>query len=421
MWLQLDRKEWVVRGLSLVLLLLVLSTGSNAQGADSLLLPPSPRLVKIDFLSGYYRQDGDRSAVTGGEGTEALKDFASVIKINIPISPEKDVQFDTRISYFTSASSDNIDPRTISSASSNDTKISADVRINRHLPEHRSDYHYRLGLSHEAHFMSIVAGGGYSKTWQQSQSTLGATVDYTMDIWGQYYDISRLYPSDYTGPDNLSNNKRHSLQIGLGYRQIINERLQVSVSADLIQQFGLLSTPFHRIYFADEEDIDIERLPDYRFRMPLSARLNWFAADWLVTRSYYRFYWDNFGLKSHSVYLELPFKAHSLFSIYPFYRYHFQYGHKYFATKGAHLSTETFYTSDYDQSGLQAHYAGGGFRWVPFSGKRQKKQRRAAFQSVEARAAWYRRSDGFHSWIVSGGLSWSVLRKEKDDKHFPQR
>ena len=194
------------------------------------------------------------------------------------------------------------------------------------------------------------------------------------------------------------------------FYQIINPNLEIGFTADIIQQFGLLSAPYHRIFFADQERIDIERLPSYRFRMPLTFRVNHYATDWFITRFYYRFYWDNFGLKSHSTSLELPIKLHRLFTIYPFYRYHYQYGHKYFAPKDVHLSTEKYYSSDYDLSDLQSHYVGGGMKWKPFFPKREKRNNRLQFESVEFRAGYYQRTDGFHSWLISGGLSWSVLR-----------
>ena len=44
------------------------------------------KLKEIDanFLSGYYHQDGNNSAVTGGIGTEKLTDFSNVFIVNVP-------------------------------------------------------------------------------------------------------------------------------------------------------------------------------------------------------------------------------------------------------------------------------------------------------------------------------------------------
>lgn len=371
------------------------------------------RPVQIDILSGYYEQEGNNSAVTGGEGTEELKDFATVIKINIPLKQGKDLQFDTRVSYFTSASSDNIDPRTISSASSNDVKITGNATITRPL-KNGDRFGYMLGLSHEMHFMSVTGGWNYgSKT--RADGSWSVNMEYIMDIWGQYYDISRLYPSDYTGTTGLDKDKRHTLATGFSFEQALNERVQVSIGTDIIQQFGLLSIPFHRILFADSEEVEIEDLPGYRLRMPVHGRLNAHVADWLVSRLYYRFYWDTFGLKAHSINMELPLKPHHTFTVYPFYRFHVQYGHDYFKGKGQHLTTDEHYTSDFDFSDLHSHFYGAGINWSPFFPNRKKGHKRLDFGSIELRGGRYTRSDGFSSWLVSGGISWTVLRKEGDE------
>lgn len=402
------------------------ANGDTSAAAPDPAAPPPVRVaepVQMDFLSGYYQQDGNHSAVTGGEGTEELKDFSSVIKIYVPLKNRRSLQLDTRMNYFTSASSDNIDPSSMSGASRNDFKIGVDAAVTREIgtagrqhdkrSSRTSAFTWKVGASHEAHFASIHAGMSLGGISVDGMGEWTASTSYVMDVWGQYYDISKLYPSDYYGREGLDQDKRHTLNAAFSYNRILHPHLQAGFSADIIQQFGLLSTPFHRIYFKDTARIDIERLPGYRFRMPVTARLNWAAADWLFLKTYYRFYWDNFGMKAHSVYLELPVKPAGQFTFYPFYRYHIQYGHEYFAEKGEHLSTETYYTSDFDQSDLHSHYIGGGWRWTPFLANRKRAAGRFMFRSVEARAGYYRRSDGFRSWIVSGGFSWAILRDKE--------
>src|SRR5689334_17142460 len=84
-------------------------------------------LDEINFVSGYYKQDGNHSAVTGGIGTEKLTDFANTIELKFLRYDKKnrrhDLSFELGVDHYTSASSDKIDPSTISSASSSDTRI----------------------------------------------------------------------------------------------------------------------------------------------------------------------------------------------------------------------------------------------------------------------------------------------------------
>ncbi|MEZ5007582.1 MAG: DUF3570 domain-containing protein [Chitinophagales bacterium] len=389
----------------------------KAQQQDSVFtsaIPSEQKPVQIDFMASYYTQDGEHSAVLGGEGQEDLKDYGGKIIIKIPLRNNKTLSFNNRISYFSSASTDDIDPSTISGASRNDLHVEVNAIIDKEVTTKRQfSYNIQLGAANEAHFASVNAGLGFSKSIDKWQAEIGVKSHFIMDTWGPYYNLSKLYPSDYFGPDDLKSNKRYSWQTAFFYNQIFNQRLQASLSVELIQQFGLLSTPFNRIYFSDMSLIDIERLPDYKLRLPISLKANYYASNWLIIRSSYRFYWDNFDLKAHTFALELPLKVHRFFSIYPFYRYHYQYGNQYFEAKGDHLSSETFYTSDYDLSDLQSHHMGGGVKWIPFRKTKKHLDSRVNIKAVEMRAAYYRRNDGFHSWIISGGVSMAILRNEE--------
>ena len=85
------------------------------------------QLEEIDFVSGYYRQDGNNSAITGGIGTEKLTDITNTIELKLFTYDKKQRKNQFRvelgIDHYTSASSDKIDPKTISSASMDDTRM----------------------------------------------------------------------------------------------------------------------------------------------------------------------------------------------------------------------------------------------------------------------------------------------------------
>ena len=82
---------------------------------------------EVNFVSSYYKQDGNNSAVTGGTGTEKLTDFASTFDIKSPRYDYKrrkhTLTGEIGVDVYSSASSDKIDPNTISSASSHDKRI----------------------------------------------------------------------------------------------------------------------------------------------------------------------------------------------------------------------------------------------------------------------------------------------------------
>src|SRR4029079_2862654 len=82
---------------------------------------------EINFVTSYYHQDGNHSPVTGGIGTQKLSDIATTFEIKLnkydKHNLKHDLSFELGIDHYTSASSDKVDPQTISSASHADTRI----------------------------------------------------------------------------------------------------------------------------------------------------------------------------------------------------------------------------------------------------------------------------------------------------------
>src|SRR5688500_18974142 len=95
--------------------------------ADTAYKSKKLKLEEIDFVSGYYNQDGNHSAVTGGIGTEKLTDFANTIELKFSRydlrERKKTLSFELGIDHYSSASSDKIDPATITSASYSDNRV----------------------------------------------------------------------------------------------------------------------------------------------------------------------------------------------------------------------------------------------------------------------------------------------------------
>src|SRR4051794_5877417 len=69
---------------------------------------------EANFVSSYYSQNGNNSAVTGGIGTEKLTDFSNTLDIKLSMYDKKyrkhSFTGEIGIDHYTSASSDQIDP-----------------------------------------------------------------------------------------------------------------------------------------------------------------------------------------------------------------------------------------------------------------------------------------------------------------------
>ena len=76
---------------------------------------------EVNLVSSYYNQNGNNSAVTGGIGTEKLTDLSNTIELKLSRTDTRsrvhNLNLEIGIDHYTSASSDKIDPSTISSPS----------------------------------------------------------------------------------------------------------------------------------------------------------------------------------------------------------------------------------------------------------------------------------------------------------------
>ncbi|MEL6922816.1 MAG: DUF3570 domain-containing protein, partial [Bacteroidota bacterium] len=157
---------------------------------------------------------------------------------------------------------------------------------------------------------------------------------------------------------------------------------------------------------------DFPKLLGARLKLPIGLRLNTYLSEWLVSRLYYRYYWDNWGIRAHTVGLELPIKLSRFLAIYPHYRYHHQSAADYFAAYQEHVEGSEFYTSDFDLSALQSHGYGVGVIYSPTKGLAKiglpfRRRDLLLMQSVELKYSHYNRSTGLTADIVSLAVKFS--------------
>jgi hypothetical protein len=308
--------------------------------------------------------------------------------------------------FYSSASTDNIDFN-VSSASKSDLRTHLNVGISRRNSLTRITKSLMLGGSTEYDYQSLSVGAGWAKESLDGNREFSLAGMIFYDTW------TLIYPEELRGNGELvPTDKRQSYNLSATLSQVINRRLQASLSADLVYQSGLLSTPFHRLYFREQALPRVEQLPDRRLKYPVGLRVNYYLNDYLTTRFFYRFYSDNWGITANTVELEAPIKFGAFFSFYPFYRFHNQSAADYFAPFKEHSLSQEFYTSDYDLSGLSSHKAGLGIRYSPLTGIGKFglpfTTNKTSLKGIELRGANYWRSDGLKAFIISTDLSFTL-------------
>jgi uncharacterized protein DUF3570 len=401
---------------------------------------------EIEFLANYYIQDGENAAVSGGIGTEKLTDTHPTVVIAIPLNTDDVLRVEAGISAYTSASSSNINPfdgknvadafQASSGASSSDTWIGATGSYSHSSDDRNNIWSGNLSYATEYDYTSVGIGGGYTRLFNEKNTEFSVKANVFIDQWkiiypyelrpfanGQGLDDGFFSNNTITGNveydpsfTKLGSSGRNSYSLGFGFSQILSKNLQGSLSLDLVQQTGLLSTPFQRVYFADVADSfidkfhladDIERMPDSRFKIAVGGRLHWYLNERFVVRSFYRFYTDDWGINSHTASVEVPIKITDKFTLYPSYRFYNQTASDYFAPYNQHLSTDEFYTSDFDLSRFNANQYGFGISYTDIFTKINIVK--WGLKNVDFKFHLYDRNTPFHAMNFSIGLKFVKL------------
>ena len=379
----------------LIIALYLSIVSAFAQSADSSRYEPRKlRVDEVDFVSSYYRQDGDNAAVTGGVGSEKLTDFATTIDVFMSKVDKKNrlnsYTFELGIDTYTSASSDKVDPSTVSSASASDQRIYPSLSWSRTNDHKRSTIGAVFSVSAEYDYLSIGGGINLYKDSKDKSRQAGLRLQTFQD------QVTMIYPIEQRAGKAGGTQSRNTYSATWSLSQIVNTRLQVLFLLDLAYQEGYLGLPFNRVYL-DDGSVDIEKLPSSRFKIPASVRLNYFLGDRFIIRAFYRYYQDDWGLKAHTAELETAVKITPFFSVTPFYRYYTQTAIDYFAGYKVHTPQNVYYSSDYDLSKFDSHFAGAGFRVISPDGIFGIRK----FNALEIRYGHYSRQTDLVSNIVS--------------------
>ncbi|AZA86488.1 DUF3570 domain-containing protein [Chryseobacterium shandongense] len=356
--------------------------------------PKKLTFEEANLVSSYYKQDGNNSAVTGGTGTEKLTDISNTIDVTMIKYDKKDRKnkfgFSVGIDHYTSASSDMIDLKANSSASRSDNRIYPALSWSRENESKGTTLMAGVSTSFEYDYQSYGANIGFSK------KTANRMGEFTAKFQAYLDQVKLIAPIELRTNDGYGTSGRNTFALSLAYSQIINQNFQIEILGDAVQQTGYLSLPFHRVYFNDNS-VHQEALPDKRFKIPIGLRANYFLGDKVILRAYYRYYTDDWGLKSNTFSLETPVKISPFISVSPFYRYYSQTATKYFAPYQQHTAFDDFYTSNYDLSKFDSHFYGAGIRISPKNGLFGVER----LNMLEIRYGHYTKSVGMKSDIIS--------------------
>lgn len=341
-----------------------------------------------------------------------------------------------------------------SGASSQDVWASGTIDYSHSSDDRNFIWNANISFATEYDYTSIGFGGGIAKQFNDKNTELSAHAKVYLDTWNPRYPTELDSYVEVNGDLNdgffqgvtiwdqngnaslqwqpvdgfglIQDKGRNTYSLSLSWSQVLSKNAQFSLFLDLVQQQGWLGNPMQRVYFADIDNYyignsesipiytskqntdvfqladDIERLPDTRFKYPFGFRFNYYLNEKFTLRTYYRYYSDDWGVSSHTASLEIPFKVTSKFTLYPSYRFYNQTAADYFAPYETHLSTEAFYTSDYDLSKFNANQFGLGVSYTDVF--TQSHIWKLGLKSIDLKYNHYKRNTGLTANFIALGI-----------------
>jgi len=318
--------------------------------------------------------------------------------------------FETGLDVISSASTDKID-FIVSSASEKDNRVWISSGFQHQFKGSNSAVGIKPSFSIESDYLSW--GLGVWWTGKNEENTSRYTLafkGYIDDLrWGRLNKkfkrpVTVIYPKELRYKEWFDIYMRYSYNLSFDWQKDINRRMTIGLFPGLVVQHGLLSTPFHRVFFPDSIRAVVENLPRNRIKIPVGVQLNSFLGSRIIAKVYYRIYWDDFDILAHTFSLELPIEVIPQLTIIPFSRVYTQEGSGYFSPYKENDPNSEFYTSDYDLSTFQSYKFGLGVTYSPLP--------RTSLRKWSVRYARYNRSDGLHFNQITSKFSFSDTKKK---------
>lgn len=349
------------------------------------------RKVDVNFALNYYDQNGENSAVEGGRGTQKLDDLAARTIIAIDLDSANKFSLNMGLSQYSSASTDRIN-NNLSSASSSDSRIDLEMAYTRKVNDSLTRG-FSLFASKEYDVTSFGIGGNLKRA-KVKYGTYGVSLNGIVDAWQLIYPDELRSTTFKEAPTSV----RTTIVLKQTYKWSISKRTNAALNFDFTFQNGLLSTPFHRVYFNNNPSVAIEQLPEQRLKFPLGLQVNTFATGFLILKTNTRLYTDDFGVNAFTLELKPVFLISKSLSVAPLFRYHVQSASKYFNPFEQNDFNDNFYTSDYDLSAFNSQKIGFLMKYHPLYGILGKN--RLGWKNIAFQYSNYTRSDGLKASIV---------------------
>ncbi|MEO8699237.1 MAG: DUF3570 domain-containing protein [Kofleriaceae bacterium] len=327
--------------------LAIVARGARADSVDSEIIGSDPgwRVEDIQLRTTYLDQDGHGFQSQDGAlpGSEQMRVIQPSVFVTVRQSDRVVHKIALPIDAITAASPDAVDATT--SASRSNVAGDLDLRTSITLTEHDT-----LTTRFVAHAEEWLGGGTIGAGWKRSLADDNATIAVSGTFGIDVFD-----DHDHLG-SFLGKTSRSTGSLSVAGSQLLSPTTVVDASYGLTYQSGYLRTGWNSVPI-DTGMLTDEIFPDDRVRHSLIAGLAQHVPQTHSTvKARYRFYFDDFGLRAHTIDASVYQYLVSWMYVRGGYRFYDQNGVDFFTTEVASGFTEdTLRTSDSDLAPFHAH------------------------------------------------------------------
>ena len=197
-----------------------------------------------------------------------------------------------------------------------------------------------IHLSSEHDYKSLGLSGGLTKNLDSTRTTLGLGLSALRDVSSPLNGVPTPFESvnaevneDQNGR-RITNGSKHKnvFDASLSLTRVLGSNLIARLSYNLEYGRGYLTDPYKIISLVqplgsedpgEPADAIYEKRPESRSSSAVACELRTYILG-LLTETEYRYFWDDWGVRSHTAYLSLKLDLHSVGAFRPHVRWYHQ-------------------------------------------------------------------------------------------------
>lgn len=253
------------------------------------------------------------------------------------------------------------------------TSASVDIRASasvRPVTEQRDELD--LALMHEIDDLTL--SGTYRFSSEHDYLSHGAMLDAAYAFADKAATLSlglrALFDTVGRAGDPTFSRDLGTLDATLSYTQVLDPMMFVQATYEIAHGSGYQASPYRWVGgggtgFGCKEALQClpEQVPDARTRHALAAMLRRALSDAISLGASYRYYFDDWGLGSHTVLAELGWNLGSAALLSLRYRFYMQSAADFYQPRYTQLTAEAYRTRDRELSGMSFHRIGADLHY----------------------------------------------------------